>query len=116
MLCGQAEIGPGRGRGSLKRVSHQPRSPTACSQDSSSAYCIFLIKESREQFTVSLLCSFKLLMRNIRYERVCSNRIDRCAIPGYLVTSGLISEVFVFQLFLNLLHFSSTFNYFKYSF
>ena len=85
------KVGPGGGAGgggSLKRASHHPRSPTVYSQDSSSAFCIFLIKESRKQFTVSLLCSLKLSIRNIGYERVCSNRIDRCAIPGYLVTSG----------------------------
>ena len=51
-------------------------------------FVYFLIKESRKQFTVSLLCSLKLSIRNIGYERVCSNRIDRCAVPGYLVTSG----------------------------
>ena len=82
--------GGGGGGGSLKRASRHPRSPTVYSlrRIVLLLFVYFLIKESRKQFTVSLLCSLKLSIRNIGYERVCSNRIDRCAIPGYLVTSG----------------------------
>ena len=89
-MCYATKLKVGLGReGSLKELLTAPAPRELTRRIVLLLFSVYvLIKESREQFTVSLLCSLKPSMTNIRYEIVCSNRIDRCAILGYLVTSG----------------------------